>query len=260
MEDLNRPTSASHETDPETDGLPPGDHPLEVAARKGIGPLSPLAKDVWHGRSKPCVSCGQIVARDAEECTYCGQDLSEGMIERMRAHAGPWYVLEHLRPFPGVSLERVVLQIRRGVLTETSIIRGPTTDFQWRFAVETPGICRYFGRCWNCHEEITPSDSYCPACLSNLLEQEAGPRATEPPHTTRERFTAKEVTHGTALSPKLTSKLQELSDAVGNAKVPTHKTTRAAPVRIAGLPVVFVILALLAVAILILIWATHLRG
>lgn len=147
---------------------PPGDHPLEIAARRGLGPLSARGREVWHGEAVPCVSCGQLVRRGDIECDDCGQDLTPEMIEKMRAHAGPWYVLEHVRPFPGVTLERIVRQIRRGLLTETSIVRGPATDYQWRFAVETPGLCRYFGRCWHCHDEVGTEETYCKACLSYL--------------------------------------------------------------------------------------------
>ncbi|HNQ23648.1 MAG TPA: zinc ribbon domain-containing protein [Phycisphaerae bacterium] len=148
--------------------------------------MSSAARQVWHGDAVPCVSCGQLVHRDDTTCESCGQDLSEQMLQRMRAHAGPWYVLEHVRPFPGVALERIVRQIRRGVLTDTSIIRGPATHHQWRFAVETPGICRFFDRCWHCHEPITAEQEYCPACLVTLdFEEEASgdapaARASEP--------------------------------------------------------------------------------
>jgi len=90
------------------------------------------------------------------------------MIARMRNHAGPWYVLEHLRPFPGVALDRILLQVRRGLITPVSIVRGPSTDYQWRFAVETPGLCRLFGRCWNCYHGVKDTTEYCPACLSHL--------------------------------------------------------------------------------------------
>jgi hypothetical protein len=111
------------------------------------------------------------------------------MVEKMRAHAGPWYVLEHLRPFPGVALDRIVRQIRRGLITETSIVRGPSTDYQWRFAVETPGLCRYFGKCWHCHHEVKPSDTYCQGCLSHLSFEKPRPltalNAPEPRDSSR---------------------------------------------------------------------------
>jgi predicted RNA-binding Zn-ribbon protein involved in translation (DUF1610 family) len=158
----------------------PGNHPLEIAARSGFGPLSQTGSDVWHGNSHPCVSCGQLVPRDRDECPHCGQELTEDALIRMRAHAGPWYVYEHIRPFPGVTLERIIRQIRRGIITPTSIIRGPSTDHQWRFALETPGVCRYFGRCWSCHEPITPEDSYCAQCLSYLGFEEPRAQAIVP--------------------------------------------------------------------------------
>jgi len=162
--------------------LPPGNHPLEIAARRGIGPLSSMGALAWHGHAEPCVSCGQLVKRGATECDECGQDLSPAMLEKMRAHAGPWYVLEHVRPFPGVSLERIIRQIRRGLITEASIVRGPASDNQWRFAVEIPGLCRYFGRCWQCHKEVAPSDAFCQSCLSHLSFEKptAAPTAAQP--------------------------------------------------------------------------------
>lgn len=152
---------------PSTD-MPPGDHPLEIAARRGIGPLSPSGRGAWHGHTEPCVSCGQLNLRGATECEACGQDLSPEMRRKMLEAAGPWFVFEHVRPFPGISWERMLRQIRRGVITPTSIVRGPTTDFQWRFAGHTPGLAQHFGMCWHCGESVSPSDRYCSACLSHL--------------------------------------------------------------------------------------------
>jgi len=170
------------------DDLPPGNHALEVAARRGFGPLSTQGKKIWHGEATPCVSCGQLVERGAATCEDCGQDLSDEMVDKMRQHAGPWFVLEHIRPFPGVSLERIVRQIRRGFITETSIVRGPATDFQWRFAVETPGLCRYFGKCWRCHHHVTATDTYCPNCLSHLAFE--GTRPGDMPRPAAAHFPA----------------------------------------------------------------------
>ena len=86
---------------------------VELAARRGIGPMSMLASEAWHGQAKPCVSCGQLMRRTASRCDQCGQDMGPQMLWTMQRHSGPWYVLEHVRPFPGVSLERLVRQIRR---------------------------------------------------------------------------------------------------------------------------------------------------
>ncbi len=165
--------------------LPPGNHPAEVAARSGFGPLSAKVSDIWHGYSEPCVSCGQLVPRDAQQCYHCEQDLTDEMLEKMRAHAGPWFVLEHVRPFPGVSFERLLRQIQRGVLTATSIVRGPATDYQWRYAVETPGLCLYFEKCWNCHEQVNPTDRFCKSCLTRLAFEQptANPTTQATPAT-----------------------------------------------------------------------------
>lgn len=151
---------------------------LETAADRGIGPLSDLARQAWHGQARPCVSCGELVRRDSNHCDHCGQDLSFAMISRMKAHAGPWYVHEHVRPFPGVTLERLIRQARRGLLTATTIVRGPGTDHQWRFAGETPGLSKHVGLCWNCQAAVVSDDVTCPACGADLDEmsvEESGP-------------------------------------------------------------------------------------
>ena len=152
------------------DMVPPGNSAVEIAARKGFGPLSALANQAWHGDARPCVSCGELVRRGAMRCESCGEQLSSEMLERLRAHAGPWYVLEHVRPFPGVTCERLVRQIRRGVLTRMTIVRGPTTDHQWRFAGETPGLCQHLGVCWNCQGGVSMERDTCPACGVELGE------------------------------------------------------------------------------------------
>ncbi len=142
---------------------------LETAAQRGIGPLSDLGRRVWHGESIPCISCGELVARSASQCELCGQDLSQLMVDRMRAHAGPWYVMEHVRPFPGVTLERLIRQAKRGVLVRTTIVRGPTTEHQWRFAAETPGLSRFVGCCWQCQSDVKPQAHTCASCGADLL-------------------------------------------------------------------------------------------
>lgn len=228
---------------------PPGDHPLEVAARRGIGPLSPLGREVWHGQARPCVSCGHLVLRDQRECDHCGQDLSDEMIKRMRAHAGPWDVFEHLRPFPGVSLERIIRQIRRGLLTETSIVRGPATDFQWRFAAETPGLCRYFGQCWNCHGKVSPSDTYCAACLEYLSFEKPRPATTE----------SGPSEHAADSRQPLPKELQELTAALDKTQAQRRELIHDEPPRIAGIRATWVAVAMLVLVVAFLLWATRAR-
>lgn len=232
---------------------PQGDHPLETAARRGIGPLSPLAEQVWHGNAMPCVSCGQLVLRDQRQCDNCGQDLSDEMIEKMRAHAGPWYVLEHLRPFPGVSLERVIRQIRRGVLTETSIVRGPATDFQWRFAVETAGLCRYFGRCWKCHAAVSPSDAYCPACLSFLSFDSPKPMRGAP-------LEGDAAGRSPDKSTGVPLRLRELSAAIDVSQLPQREESWDRPARVGRFKATWIAAIVLAAFLAALMWIVASRN
>jgi len=241
-------------------GMPPGDHPLEVAARRGIGPLSPLGSEAWHGHAKPCVSCGQLVMRDQRECHECGQDLSDEMLGRMRAHAGPWYVLDHLRPFPGVSLERIIRQIRRGVLTETSIVRGPATDFQWRFAVETPGLCRYFEKCWRCHGHVPAEEEFCPNCRVDMSFPEPPPVAAVPvaSQNVAPRERAEWGQPGTTSFN--TRELEALSAALDQAPTIRRRTVWDDPPQIFGIRVTWIAAFLVVAVVVALIVITRLRN
>jgi hypothetical protein len=143
-------------------------HPFRIAAAAGFGPLSERAKRVWHGESAPCASCGMLNMRSTKTCAHCNQDLTQEMLEKMAKHSGPWFVYDSVRPFPGVSLERMLLQIKRGVLNHTSIVRGPTTYYQWRFAGEAPILSKFLGLCWNCQGSVAQEERYCPSCKAVL--------------------------------------------------------------------------------------------
>jgi RNA polymerase subunit RPABC4/transcription elongation factor Spt4 len=281
--------SQPQQTDPDAasspDYEPPqGDHVLEIAAREGFGPLSPQGREVWHGNAKPCVSCGHLVPREAEECHRCGQDLSEEMMEKMVAHSGPWYVKEHVRPFPGVSLERIIRQIRRGVIEATSVVRGPETNHQWRFAAETPGLCRFFGRCWNCHAEVAESDEYCTACLSDLcfkFQRAVSPgmqaaaaegvtRAAQQASATGPALSGsqaaasvvsgREAADEGSLRVPQPEELRQLSAVVKEAPLPTYDPEADAVPRIAGIRPFWFLAALLVLVIVALVLAAQWRS
>jgi len=250
VEPVESPQAESDTGGDQAPELPAGNHPLEVAARKGFGPLSKAIEKAWHGEAIPCVSCGQLARRTQNTCDECGQDLSARMIEKMRAHAGPWYVLEHLRPFPGVTLDRIIRQIRRGLITETSIVRGPATDHQWRFAVETPGLCRYFGQCWKCHNEVAPSDSTCTRCRALLTyeqHQETG-------HPAANTATAP---HNRVIAP--TPQISALSDAVGRAGVRSADSEWNSTPRVGGIRATWIAGILVVAVIVVLVWITSVR-
>jgi len=238
-----------------------GLHPVELAARRGIGPLSDLAAEAWHGQARPCPSCGQLVRRTASSCDLCGQDLRPQMLLKMQAHAGPWYVLEHVRPFPGVRIERLIRQIRRGVLTGTSIVRGPTTFHQWRFAAETPGLSKYLGLCWRCQAAVSERDTICLACRAMLdgetdvfLEQawsgEAGPTPSGG------AASAAPVPSGGPSSSGGAEELEKLSAALAARGGGRHRLGGRDP-RIFGIHVGWIVgalVAILVVALAFVVW------
>jgi len=243
------------------DDLPPGNHPLEIAARRGFGPLSPVAGQSWHGDAKPCPSCGQLVRRHQPECEDCGQDLRPEMMDRMRAHAGPWYVFEHIRPFPGVTLERIIRQIHRGVLTATSIVRGPATDHQWRFVAETPGLCRYFGVCWHCHAQIKPTDLYCGSCAEYLdfdrpRRPPVIPPASVPMSATSGDWPAIALAPVQVVAPPPNVEpveLRQLKAAVAQAEIRDFEPVTTAQEKIAGLRPTWIAAIILVAAVIALI-------
>ncbi len=230
---------------PEAD-VPPGFHPLEIAARKGIGPLSPQGQSIWHGHTIPCVSCGQLVPRNAQQCDECEQDLSEQMIAKMKAHAGPWYVLEHVRQFPGVTLDRIVRQIRRGVITDTSIVRGPWTDHQWRFTIETPGLCLFFSHCWHCHGDVAPTDTTCKSCQIALHYQSLPTDQSNPSETTP-------VLTPTSSPPHTANhNLHDLSAALASGEFSKQPTVWHEPSRVGGISTAWIAAGLVVIALITL--------
>ncbi len=221
-------------------------HPLTVAARIGIGPLSERSKQVWHGQSAPCASCAQLNVRDAARCAHCGQDLSQGMLEKMAKHSGPWFVYDNIRPFPGVSLERMIRLIKREALKPTSIIRGPTTLYQWRFASETPLISKFLGRCWNCQAEVVLDEQYCPKCKAMLDgHYRADPAQPTTPgalaHNDRANSSSQELT--------------ELSKAIGESGVDRDLTqlTRKTEKPLGKAPLIFFAIAVVVVSLIVLL-------
>ncbi len=239
-----QPINPDHQPPTIGEDFPPGDHPLEIAARKGIGPLSQLGQSVWHGDTTPCVSCGQLVSRNAQMCDECEQDLSQQMIAKMKAHSGPWYVLEHVRQFPGVTLDRIVRQIRRGVVNETSIVRGPWTDHQWRFTIETPGLCLFFSRCWQCHADVAPTDTVCHACQVALIyEQQTTPKPVE-------TYVPVAIT---PISPPIGNEnLNALSHALTSGKISQQPPTWNEPSRVGGISTAWIAGSLVVIALVAL--------
>jgi len=183
------------------------------------------------------------------------------MVEKMRIHAGPWYVHEHVRPFPGVSLERIIRQVRRGLITETSIVRGPTTDHQWRFAVETPGLCRYFAKCWKCQRDVAPAQNNCPHCHSRLNFEQPSPPPAQPavPASVAEPI-SQIASEDTGPPLHSSGELAELSAAICEADLPTQEPLWDDPPRVAGVRATWIVLTVLVIVIAALVVLTQSRS
>jgi hypothetical protein len=168
------------------------------------------------------------------------------MLTRMRDFAGPWFVLEHVRPFPGVTCERLVRQARRGVLTRMTIVRGPNTYFQWRFAGETPGLCKFLGVCWSCQSRVRVEHDRCPSCGVELGEL-----------TDDAREAGLNTSQTTAPAAAAPPRLRELSNAV--QKVPRTARLDDDVPRIGRIRASWIVVAIVIVLVSVLVTVVNLR-
>ncbi|MFG0256353.1 MAG: hypothetical protein ACF8GE_00450 [Phycisphaerales bacterium JB043] len=111
-----------------------------------------------------CPYCGSV-QRGHERCHECG-----GMFEPLSRQAsqnqmGPWYVRDTDQPFrPGCNYLTLKRLVERGMISATTILRGPTTHQFWAPATRTPGVAHLLGVCHNCASDVD-SDAYsCERC------------------------------------------------------------------------------------------------
>jgi len=84
---------------------------------------------------------------------------------------GPWFVLDEVNPSgPGVSWKKMLSLIERGKVTPETIVRGPATGGQWRFAGQSPSVATRLGLCWSCQSPLPPvrTASVCEQCGAAL--------------------------------------------------------------------------------------------
>lgn len=126
--------------------------PLAAAA-----PGLPLARQL-------CPYCGHLQS-GAEECEQC-----KGLFEPLSRQAtqnsmGPWQLRDAAKPFaPGFSYDVLKMMVARGRITSASIIRGPTTNQFWSFAIDVPGVAALLGRCHSCRGSVSAEEYMCRAC------------------------------------------------------------------------------------------------
>jgi len=148
---------------PDTLGL----KPLEPAgdAAKPI----PAAAPSEAVPTKTCPYCGHDIPEAATICRYCEEPLDARARRRQKKRAGDWSLLSaRASATRGVSFRQMVEWVADGTVNENSSVSGPTTEFQWRFACETPRLSKYLGVCYQCGSPVKSSDAVCAACRVNL--------------------------------------------------------------------------------------------
>lgn len=116
-------------------------------------------------KTLPCPYCGRLNDARSFECDDCGGVFEPLSRQATQNAMGPWFIRDENNPFsPGCAYETLRKMVKRGRVTETSIIRGPTTNQFWMFAKHTPGVAILFGTCHGCHSPANPEDFSCGKC------------------------------------------------------------------------------------------------
>ncbi|MCA9297036.1 MAG: hypothetical protein KC983_10975, partial [Phycisphaerales bacterium] len=111
-----------------------------------------------------CPYCGETQS-ESERCTSCG-GLFEPLSRQATHNAmGPWYIRDVGQPFrPGCSHDTLMMLVDRGVVTRTTVVRGPTTRQFWTVARRVPGLAHRLGYCHACDARVDAGDESCHAC------------------------------------------------------------------------------------------------
>lgn len=135
----------------------------------------------YLGPQAPCVYCGQVIDRIADRCPHCRTSYSFAVRKASREVIGDWSYLDPRNPSGrGVTFETLIKMIEKGRIKRDSVVRGPTTHYDWTYAAAAPRLAKYLGVCPHCFAEAKPEDTYCDQCQLNMNERpaEARPGAT----------------------------------------------------------------------------------
>ncbi len=150
-------SAMSRTTDPAT-------HPPEVSDKTNgyVCPFCGLeGEGSEHDELMPCVRCGIMDSAATRKAT--------------KQRIGPWHVRQSKNPWaPGMRWETLISLVRRGQVTATTIVRGPTTHQLWKRATRVKGLSREFGLCYSCGESIEKDANLCSHC-NRLQEPPANP-------------------------------------------------------------------------------------
>lgn len=113
----------------------------------------------------PCVYCARQIAVGAERCPHCKMALSDAVRGKAASTTGDWFLFDPRNPAArGVNIEALRGYVDSGRLRNDSIVRGPSTDQEWRLADRAPVISKYLGLCWSCQATVKITDVFCPTC------------------------------------------------------------------------------------------------
>ena len=149
------------EGEPSEDELrPPGEEESQGISLK---PETQEQKDLFS----KCQSCGKIFRGEGTLCPSCRELPSEK--EAPPQKEGLWSVLgEGTETLTGLAFEQLLQMVKLGEIGRYTTVKGPTTDYQWKYASETPRLCRYLNICYNCGARVETRQTFCHICGGDL--------------------------------------------------------------------------------------------
>ena len=143
----------------------------------------------YKGPQAPCVYCGRIIERGVDRCPHCRTSYSFAVRKASREVVGDWFYLDPRNPSGrGVTFETLVKMVEKGRIRPDSVVRGPTTHYDWMYAAETPRLAKYLGLCPHCFAPAKPEETYCSNCHLNMNERPADARPGTPPEEIKDPY------------------------------------------------------------------------
>ena len=115
-------------------------------------------------RSLVCPFCG-VITEDRGRCKECSGRFDPLSRQATQNQMGPWAIRDSRQAFrPGCSFETIAKLVKQGVITEDTVVRGPSTHQFWTLARHTPGVSHLLGMCHSCQAPVNADAFSCPSC------------------------------------------------------------------------------------------------
>ncbi len=119
-------------------------------------------------RSIVCPYCGSVTP-DTGRCERCAGRFDPLSRQATQNQMGPWEIRDDRVPFrPGCSYATLIRLVEQGVVTDQTVLRGPSTRQFWMLARHTPGVAHKLGHCHNCQAQVKPDAFSCPSCNASF--------------------------------------------------------------------------------------------